>query len=640
MRIPSGTSGNQVRKTPAPGKGAGLSGSSVQQAKAHAEPHGTSQPAAAPAVQAPLSAEAKAWLQQPPKVQAHAAPGLASGIRHQRVSAGLTPLPVAAAAAAGPAPITPATIGARLDAIQIQTRTQTTSEPVPNSVGLNDIASRNTPSKRAAFVPLQRAHKKKQILAARLKQQKSVVQKRETVVQKRQTQALTSAHRVAGAREWVRTATLAVKDAKTPADRREARQELGKARRSLTGERRTHRVLKRKLTRSQNLLTRSQKALAKTERDIAHNDGQITRLSEGLRRFVRDHGIAHNTVYRNLGRQLRNAENKLARLKGQNAPADQVQQAETAVEWLSQQRLHQHSYLQSAIQSFEPMARAEKNLHRLRVDGVRVSLSDNVITYATDNPKGLDGGAHQGDSRALVNQRINATQLSTDRKAILRRVSNNEGTFSKMNTWDRAKVTFGFVQWTTGARGNGSLVGLMTRMRRSQPAAFRRRFQAYGIDVERGRLKVTQADGQVLRGAAAADAVRIDPKLVAVFSAAGTDPALQRVQIAEANRAKISAMVGSALQVGNAPLRIGQIVSSEYGVALMADRAVHTGEGGTRRAIRRAVAAFLHANPTADLNQPAWAARAGAHAVRALESIDPARARRFADFDRTHGSFD
>jgi hypothetical protein len=297
---------------------------------------------------------------------------------------------------------------------------------------------------------------------------------------------------------------------------------------------------------------------------------------------------------------------------------------------------------------------------------VTVRLSDYVVAWATDTNEGLGGAATSGDSRKLVDQRVDESSLSEDEKAIFKISSKIEGTFSKMNTWDRQKITYGFVQWTAMTGGTGSLVELMKEIEKEEPEAYREYFESYGLDVEGGRLTLTQLDGTVLRGAAAVSAVQVDPALTAVFAVSGTDERIQRVQIAVAAETKLRGMRDSKVEVKKKSVRVhprktmtlakkrrdklgrdfktqtlelGDLISSEYGVGVMVDRAIHTGEYGTRDHAALGLLNFLAEKPDADLSDQDTLEAAAAAVVARLVAIDRTRAKNFAGLSKDYDSF-
>lgn len=542
-----------------------------------------------------------------------------------------------AAPAAGPGGVPLADIGANLGAIHVRTDERDLGAQ-PNYIELNEIASANTPAKREAFKALKKAQDALKAAEGRLAARDETRTSRQNALDGLDVQVGDRSMRVAAYADRVKELEVQLGRAKEPEERRGLVAELRDARadlRSMEAELRTLRAQK----------SGAQTALTKAERDVSAAETGVTKAQRALNaeagrfsRWVKDNGLLHNRELRALNQELSSAQTELRQARARGADASVIQGLENRIEFIHQRRLGKTNELKARIDAFEPLVPVSQNHHTLTVDGERTRLHDNVVTYATDTPEGLEGRS-DNDGEATVRARLAASGLSADKQDILRIVSGHEGTFSTINTWDRAKVTAGFLQWTLGEDGDGSLVGLMNEVKRRDPAAFRERFQRYGLDVSGRTVELTRPDGTVLSGADAAAAIQRDPRLAAVLSRAGTDPRIQDIQVAHGAATKIDAVRAARVDAGAQTVSIGQVLSSEYGVGLMTDRAVHSGEGAVKKTVGRALERFMQANPQADLSNPVWAARAEAQVVAALEAMDRQRARSFAQLSHQHGSF-
>ena len=124
----------------------------------------------------------------------------------------------------------------------------------------------------------------------------------------------------------------------------------------------------------------------------------------------------------------------------------------------------------------------------------------------------------------------------------LRFVSEHEGNFDALNTYDQARVSFGFIQFA-GGRG---LPPFMALLKSRRPEVFERVFGTFGIDVEfnvvNGNIAnaavvlLVPANQRVLRGADAEGAIRDNQRLSAAFIRAGRNVEVQRVQVEAATR--------------------------------------------------------------------------------------------------------
>jgi hypothetical protein len=142
-----------------------------------------------------------------------------------------------------------------------------------------------------------------------------------------------------------------------------------------------------------------------------------------------------------------------------------------------------------------------------------------------------------------------------------------------------------------------------------------------------------------LKGAAAAKEIQTDPKLAAVLSAAGTDPKIQDHQVSYASRTKIDAVRNRQVTVDGQSVKLGNVISSQYAVGMMADRAVHGGEGTVDNAVRQGLQKFLADNKGANLSDAATLARAERYVAEQLRALDTDRAKSFDSLSKDVNSF-
>jgi hypothetical protein len=184
--------------------------------------------------------------------------------------------------------------------------------------------------------------------------------------------------------------------------------------------------------------------------------------------------------------------------------------------------------------------------------------------------------------------------LSDSNKKILRAISDNESggaPWSSVNTYDRAVLTWGLVQWTGGSQSD--LTAALTTIKTVAPDAFADRFEKYGIDVVDDQLVITGADGSTKKGDAAAMGILESPTLSAVMSRAGLDSKIQQAEVAAAAQQQITGPLSDKFDVGKVKLRYNQVLTSEYVVGLFADQVVNSGKGGTQKRVAAAVRAYV-----------------------------------------------
>ena len=125
----------------------------------------------------------------------------------------------------------------------------------------------------------------------------------------------------------------------------------------------------------------------------------------------------------------------------------------------------------------------------------------------------------------------------------LKYVSEHEGRFDAINSYDKAIFSYGFIQFAGGTGGFGPM---MAFMKHAYPDTFKARFQDYGIDVEysvtKGQIKkahlviIEPMQSRILRLTNAEKYLRSDKLLNAVFLKAAHDTKVQRSQIESAYR--------------------------------------------------------------------------------------------------------
>jgi hypothetical protein len=190
-----------------------------------------------------------------------------------------------------------------------------------------------------------------------------------------------------------------------------------------------------------------------------------------------------------------------------------------------------------------------------------------------------------------------ALGLTADQAAALKLMSTHEGNFDAINTYDRALVSVGFIQFA-GGRG---LPRYLALLKARQPAKFRDLLQKLGIEVEftvaggavaSPRVAVLDPAGSaVLRGAAAEAAIRDDKRLTAALILSGRDRDVQLAQIEAAVRDYVlPALNGAVSWAGRGGrARLGDLLRSQKGMAALFDRAIQEGLGAARRRFERAL---------------------------------------------------
>lgn len=271
------------------------------------------------------------------------------------------------------------------------------------------------------------------------------------------------------------------------------------------------------------------------------------------------------------------------------------------------------------------------------VGDARATLTNRIDAYATVTGEGFEGSATRVGAAGPSVPELLAKDptLGPSTKKILAIISRFEGGFSALNTWDVADVTFGMVQWTTGASGHGDLIRALTIMKQAAPDAFAARLTRYGIDVAPTGLVLTRPDGTVLTGVPAAKAVQSDPKLAAVLAAAGADPALQAAELRAANEIEVAGALTSRLSVTfpaaakgakptTAGIPVSALITSELGVGVLANHTVHG--GFPKSELEHAASAYVAAHHVQPGAVGTWGPQSEADLIAAItKGIDADR---------------
>jgi hypothetical protein len=287
-----------------------------------------------------------------------------------------------------------------------------------------------------------------------------------------------------------------------------------------------------------------------------------------------------------------------------------------------------------------------------QVGDAQTTLTNRIEAYATVTGEGFEGSAVRvGTAGPSVPELLaKDPTLGPSTKKILAIISRFEGGFTALNTWDVADVTFGMVQWTTGASGHGDLIRALTIMKQAAPDAFAARLTRYGIDVAASGLVITRPDGTVLTGVPAAKAVQSDPKLAAVLAAAGADPALQAAELRAANEIEVAGALTSRLAVKfpaagkdskpvTVRIPVSALITSELGVGILANHTVHG--GFPMGELERAASAYVAASHAQPAGVATWGPQSEASLIAAItKGIDADRvAVMRKELDAAPGSF-
>jgi len=170
---------------------------------------------------------------------------------------------------------------------------------------------------------------------------------------------------------------------------------------------------------------------------------------------------------------------------------------------------------------------------------------------------------------ALISQQFSRSALN-----ILISVAENEGNLDAINTYDNSFLSFGIFQWTLGAKSDkGELPALLKKLKESDTPTFEKYFGKYGINVSEDTSKtygyLTQSQRRIKNPLYKEKFRKADWAFR--FWKAGQDNTVKKVQAQHA----FDRLHTFYWQPNINGLSLSQIITSEYGVALILDNHVN-----------------------------------------------------------------
>ncbi|MEM6348716.1 MAG: peptidoglycan-binding domain-containing protein [Bacteroidota bacterium] len=234
-----------------------------------------------------------------------------------------------------------------------------------------------------------------------------------------------------------------------------------------------------------------------------------------------------------------------------------------------------------------PQAQNRTQANQRRQSALEVSQNGNRIEAKNDYLRGrftkykrglyTAGNEKASTTIQMFNSALKNNGMTESAIRVMMPVSKNEGNLDAVNTWDDSYISLGMFQWTLGrGGGKGELAALLKRLKDNDPSAFENYFGRYGLDVAPDTNEVNgymSYNGTVLRSTSSKEQFRsIDWAFR--FWEAGLDPRVQIVEILHG----LSRIYSFYHHSSYTPLNkfyIDQLVTSEYGVALLLDHHVN-----------------------------------------------------------------
>lgn len=193
-------------------------------------------------------------------------------------------------------------------------------------------------------------------------------------------------------------------------------------------------------------------------------------------------------------------------------------------------------------------------------------------------------------------------------------VSQHEGGFDSLQTYDRAKLSWGYIQFAA----LGGLPALLQHIAQAEPALFDRYFRSHGIACDHGRITM-QRGSQLHAGRQALDALHDTPNLWKAFIIAAQDEAIQNAQIKVAYDRYYAHVLKQTITLGASRFQLDEIAQGDaYIEAVFFDRAVELG-------LVDALRLFHHAARKSQIQGP----NEGVNLLRAAQQLDARNWRRW-----------
>ena len=170
--------------------------------------------------------------------------------------------------------------------------------------------------------------------------------------------------------------------------------------------------------------------------------------------------------------------------------------------------------------------------------------SNFVKSGVTTYEEGISDAGTIDPEKSSIDKFKKAGGIDESRAKALRHASHHEGNYDAINTYDRAVISYGFIQF---AGGNRSIEYLFGRIKSEHPKVWQSLFAKYGIDVEYKtsksgvvkksscRIVIHDAENsKTLRGLEAEQALKNNIKFSGVLMKAAENKVVQDMQIAVA----------------------------------------------------------------------------------------------------------
>ncbi|MCS6968414.1 MAG: LysM peptidoglycan-binding domain-containing protein [Cytophagales bacterium] len=254
-----------------------------------------------------------------------------------------------------------------------------------------------------------------------------------------------------------------------------------------------------------------------------------------------------------------------------SAPVADMQAIASARNVFQVQVIPQAGFNQYRVSYPLPTGGTDRATFRDHINSPHCVYSDGIMYVGKSSPRNIPVEAYI------------QVGLSMPLARALKLVSENEGNFDAINSYDRAIFSYGFIQFAGGA--SGGLGAMLMILKTKQPQVFHQMFGKFGIDVQHALPRpvitcLSPEEKRVLVGDEACLYLKSNKQLTAAFIAAGFHPSVILAQIESA----VQGYVSPALNMRTDLVLSGQVfpgvqlsslIRSEIGIAAMIDLTVN-----------------------------------------------------------------
>jgi hypothetical protein len=236
---------------------------------------------------------------------------------------------------------------------------------------------------------------------------------------------------------------------------------------------------------------------------------------------------------------------------------------------------------------------AEQEEFFINDEDIKDGVAKDTVIWAKEKDKGeIQIGELKISTYRGLSHRADKAKYSpanNDIERIINPISISEGGgYDSINEWDQVALSIGLYNWN-----RDKLQKILKNFKENSPTStYNTLFLQYGLDVETSNFKI---DGSLLPGNSTNWEVLRKLKFVYSFIRAAENSQFQETQL---NAAKdwFTTVIAYNVTVNSITKKVKEYITSEYGLALVLDLSVNTGQGNVIPTVKTAVENVLSQN--------------------------------------------